>query len=151
VIPIDDLILLDTNIILRFVRTNLVGRRLESDYKFRSRLNRSLSDYCWINICACHEIWGGRKKAYLNTRLNELAIVDLNLSGIIDTYARIDYFSEKMVEPARPMGQNDIWIAATAATIGVCLMTTDNDFDHLHSKYIQRIKIDAKTGKTIAL
>ena len=54
------------------------------------------------------------------------------------------------MKPARPMGQNDIWIAATATTLDAWLMTTDEDFDHLHPKYIQRIKIDAKTGKTIA-
>jgi len=54
------------------------------------------------------------------------------------------------MKPARPMGQNDIWIAATAATLGAWLMTTDEDFEHLHPKYIQRISIDAKTGETIA-
>ncbi len=42
-----------------------------------------------------------------------------------------------------------IWIAATAKTLGAGLLTTDNDFDHLHSKYLQRILIDAKTGETI--
>ena len=33
-IPLDDLILLDTNIILQFIRKNIVGEQLESDYKF---------------------------------------------------------------------------------------------------------------------
>ncbi|MDM8560675.1 hypothetical protein [Candidatus Parabeggiatoa sp. HSG14] len=58
------------------------------------------------------------------------ALIELNLEGIIDNYAQIDYFLEKKIKPAHPMGQNDMWIAATATTLGAWLMTTDNDFDH---------------------
>jgi hypothetical protein len=41
-IPINDLIFLDTNIVLQFIRKNLVGQQIESDYQFRNRPNRSL-------------------------------------------------------------------------------------------------------------
>jgi len=41
-ISIDELILLDTNIILQFIRKNIVGQQIETDYQFRSRPNRSL-------------------------------------------------------------------------------------------------------------
>ncbi|HEW97483.1 MAG: hypothetical protein DRR16_09075 [Candidatus Parabeggiatoa sp. nov. 3] len=151
-IPLDDLILLDTNIILQFIRKNRVGQQLESDYQFRSRPNCSLISCVTkgeMYALAMKFGWGEEKKAYLSRQLEKLTVIDLNLVGIIDNYAQIDYFSEKLMKPARPMGQNDLWIAATAATLGVCLMTTDDDFDHLHPKYIHRIKIDAKTGKTI--
>jgi tRNA(fMet)-specific endonuclease VapC len=80
-----------------------------------------------------------------------LIYISISEPTIVNNYAKINYFSEKIVKPARPMGQNDIWIAATAATLGAWLMTTDDDFDHLHPKYIQRIKIDAKTGETIEM
>ncbi len=152
-IPIDELILLDTNIILQFIRKNIVGQQIESDYKFRSRPNRSLISL--VTVGEIHALarkfnWAEQKKTYLKTQLKNLTIVDLNLTGIIENYTEIDYFSEKIVKPAHRMGQNDMWIAATAATLGVCLMTTDKDFDHLHPKYIQIIKIDAKTGKTLS-
>ena len=43
------------------------------------------------------------------------------------------------------MGDNDVWIAATAAAAGAYLLTTDKDFDHLHPTYVQREWIDPAT------
>ncbi|HID99299.1 MAG TPA: PIN domain-containing protein, partial [Thiotrichaceae bacterium] len=93
--------------------------------------------------------WGEDKIARLNEILDALVIININKPNVVENYARINYFSEKVMKPARPLGQNDIWIAATAKTVGAWLMTTDNDFDHLHPKYLKRILIDAKTGETI--
>ncbi|MGL4512267.1 MAG: PIN domain-containing protein [Lacipirellulaceae bacterium] len=45
-------------------------------------------------------------------------------------YATIDVFSRSV---GRRMGKNDAWIAATAAATNSILLTTDADFDHLHS------------------
>lgn len=36
------------------------------------------------------------------------------------------------------MGKNDIWIAASARAIGARILTTDRDFDFIHSLFIQR-------------
>lgn len=147
-----DLILLDTNILVQLLRNNQVGKQLEADYKLTSRQNR-----CLISLVTIGEMyalamkfgWGEQKWTTLKTLLNELVVVDLNVNGIMEEYARIDYFSEKVIKPARPMGKNDVWIAATAATIGAWLMTTDNDFDHLQSKYLQIININVQTGATV--
>ena len=46
------------------------------------------------------------------------------------------------------MGENDVWIAATARRLGATLLTTDRDFDHLHGTWIDRVWIDPNTGKT---
>ncbi len=54
---------------------------------------------------------------------------------MIDRYAAIDAHSE---ERGRKMGNNDAWIAATAAAAGAHLLTTDKDFDHLHPDLVQR-------------
>ena len=35
------------------------------------------------------------------------------------------------------MGKNDLWIAATAALLGLKLVTTDADFNHLHQIFIE--------------
>ncbi len=42
---------------------------------------------------------------------------------------------------ARTMGKNDLWIAATAFVYDAALITTDNDFDHLHSVFLTIIKV----------
>jgi tRNA(fMet)-specific endonuclease VapC len=39
------------------------------------------------------------------------------------------------------MGNNDLWIAATASLLGASLMTTDADFDHLNDVFLKVIKI----------
>lgn len=40
------------------------------------------------------------------------------------------------------MGQNDMWIAATAKATGATLLTTDRDFDHLQGEHIRRVWLD---------
>ncbi len=51
--------------------------------------------------------------------------------------------------PGRPMGKNDLWIAATAKVSGLTLLTTDADFDHLHPAHLNRIRVDDQTGAAI--
>ncbi len=34
------------------------------------------------------------------------------------------------------MGKNDLWIASTAALLGLKLVTSDADFNHLHQIFI---------------
>jgi tRNA(fMet)-specific endonuclease VapC len=60
-------------------------------------------------------------------------------------YAEIDAFSQRK-NPAfhnypfttpRNIGKNDLWIAATAALLGLKLVTTDTDFNHLHGVFIE--------------
>jgi tRNA(fMet)-specific endonuclease VapC len=58
--------------------------------------------------------WGEGKKSTLRDLLGELVIVQLAQGAIVQKYAQIAHFSEKVMKPARPMGQNDMWIAATA-------------------------------------
>jgi len=40
------------------------------------------------------------------------------------------------------MGKNDLWIAATASVLGIKLLTTDSDFEHLRGLYINIEDID---------
>lgn len=61
----------------------------------------------------------------------------------------MDHYSEKEARPAIQMGKNDVWIAATAAATGAWLVTADGDFDHLAPRFIQRVRVDAKTGARI--
>ena len=43
---------------------------------------------------------------------------------------------------ARNMGKNDLWIAASAMELKATLLTTDKDFDHLHTQLINVEVID---------
>jgi predicted nucleic acid-binding protein len=47
------------------------------------------------------------------------------------------------------MGQNDLWVSATASAADAHLITTDRDFDHLDQKFIKLVRIDPTTGATL--
>ena len=54
---------------------------------------------------------------------------------ILEGFAEIKTYAK---EQGRTIGDNDIWIAATARATGACLLTTDRDFDFLHGRHIRR-------------
>jgi predicted nucleic acid-binding protein len=149
VIEPGSLVLLDTNILVRLIRADEVGERIERDYGLLERRERPL-----ISIVTVGEIealarklgWGGPKRAALLEMVRKMAIVDLKQGQIILRYAEIDHFCEKESKPARPMGQNDMWIAATASEVEAVLLTTDTDFEHLHGVYLNVLTLDPKTG-----
>ncbi len=81
--------------------------------------------------------------------LDEVIIIEIN-ENLINTYAEIDSYSQCR-NPAyqaypftssRNMGKNDLWIASTAALLGLKLITTDKDFDHLNKVFIEIHRIN---------
>jgi tRNA(fMet)-specific endonuclease VapC len=122
------MVLLDTNIIIKYIRQGLV-----------------VPDACFVSIVTIGEIkafalkrnWGKQKLKILQTNLVKLPVLDID-DKITDIYAEIDAFSQglllekKLNDSARNMGKNDLWIAATAYYFEIPLQTTDNDFDHLN-------------------
>lgn len=83
--------------------------------------------------------------------LDRLPTIDINDQSILHAYARIDAWTHgKAVisptgspppQPAKPMGQNDLWIAATAHATGFNLLSTDNDFLHLDRLWLDFIYV----------
>jgi tRNA(fMet)-specific endonuclease VapC len=53
----------------------------------------------------------------------------------IRAYAVIDAYARRA---GHPLGDNDAWIAATAAVTGARLLTTDKDFDRLDPMFLRR-------------
>ena len=97
-----------------------------------------------LKSIALQNNWGAKKWQVINTLLNEVVIVEIN-ENLADTYAEIDAFSQcrnpsynscTFATP-RNMGKNDLWIASTAALLGLKLVTTDTDFGHLHQIFME--------------
>lgn len=86
--------------------------------------------------------WGAARLQAVETWMGYLTVVPLPFRNITDAYARIADYSRRV---GVVMGQNDLWIAATAHITGARLLTTDNDFDHLQDVFLQRDWIDPKT------
>jgi len=142
--------LLDTNIIVIYLRDNEMRNKIESEYNPFGVENNPI-----ISIVTVGEIksigkrnfWGSRKLNLLEEILNTLVITDINSKDVVEMYAEIDTFSQgKMKEKplgmsARNMGKNYLWIAATSSVTNSKLLTTDKDFEHLHQTYFEVIKI----------
>jgi tRNA(fMet)-specific endonuclease VapC len=64
-------------------------------------------------------------------------------SDELDTYSqRLNpNFENYPFDTLRNMGKNDLWIASLAALLGLTLVTTDADFDHLNNVFFGVRKI----------
>ncbi len=145
--------LLDTNILVIYVRANELTRKVEQDLKLLTGENDlviSVVTVGEIKSIAEQNRWGAKKIQNLEKLLSRFMIADINVEEIVERYAEIDTFSQgkskgkKVDFTARNMGKNDLWIAATGSVLNLVLVTTDNDFDHLSEEYLTVKKIDIK-------
>ena len=146
--PDSNTYVLDTNIVLALLRNNQLGKAIDQAYDLSSPASRNL--VCVVSVGELLSLaeclgWAAPKRARLEASLQELIWIDINDRLILDAYASIDSFGQSM---GRKMGKNDLWIAASAAVTGAILMTTDQDFEHLHPQRIQRILIDPALGRS---
>jgi tRNA(fMet)-specific endonuclease VapC len=141
--------LLDTNILIHIIR----GKRkfFFDNYDLDNPSNQVIYSIVTIGELrsfALQRKWGQAKIQVMENLLLEFRAVDINATSIINRYAEIDTFSKGKLDgkpsltSSRTMGKNDIWIAATASVVNATLLTTDQDFDHLHNEFIQLQKVD---------
>lgn len=143
------LYLLDTNILVAFIRAGPLGKHIDTEYQPRQAKFKPL-----VSIVSIGEIlslarqfrWGAKKVEELQAIMDNLVTVDINAPEVLAAYAEIDHASRAA---GRKMGKNDLWIAATAKVTGATLLTTDKDFDHLVAPpaLIKRVCIDEALGK----
>jgi len=143
--------LLDTNIVVVYVRSNQQSRALEADLQLmipEKNLVVSAVTVGEAKSLAHRNNWGVKKLQKLELLLKRFLIASINVEEIMNMYAEIDAYSQGKYAPnkihlsARNMGKNDLWIAATAKVLNLPLITTDKDFDHLENEYLKLMKID---------
>jgi tRNA(fMet)-specific endonuclease VapC len=126
------LVLLDTSLLLHLLKATAVGVRAESEHSLRSRSERPLISIVTVGEAlafARKRGWGSSRVTKLHEQIQQLVIVDINSSDVLDHYAEFDATCEAQ---GKTLGKNDLWIAATAAATGALLLTTDKDSDPLH-------------------
>lgn len=138
-------LVLDTNILVHWLRGKAAGQTLRAAYGLDQRRPRPV-----VPVVVKGEIrslgirlgWGENKLAMLDAVLRDLLALDISSEDVIAAYARIDAESHAR---GRRMGKNDLWIAASASVLGAVILTTDADFDHLHPSIVrvERILVDA--------
>lgn len=148
--------LLDTNILLAFLRKSPVAKYVNEQYQVFDGHNSvclSAVSLGEIGSLAIQNRWSRERISLLTKLLHTIPAIDINIDGLISLYAEIDAFSQnKLPEKALPvsarnMGKNDLWIGATAAYTESILITTDKDFDHLHGHFIEMAWIDPTKHK----
>ena len=142
--------LLDTTVVIHLLRNDHLGQQIDARFNLRASLASSM--VCVVTIGELRAFarkrgWGQKRLDDLQKVIDELVWIDINRREVIEAYGEIDYYSEKTVNPARRMGKNDVWIAATAKATGATLLTIDKDFDHLVGTHIDCVRIDADSKR----
>lgn len=123
----NDLISLDTNVLVHWIRQNETGIQLRDTYRLHERTDRPIYSTMVegeIRGLASVWKWGGDKLDTLEELLAELVRVDAGLPDVVKAYADI-YAADQA--GGHNTGQNDMWIAATTKAAGAVLLTCDSD------------------------
>jgi tRNA(fMet)-specific endonuclease VapC len=139
------LYLLDTNVLVHFVRASEVWGRVRDRYRPLTADPRPV-----VSVVTAGELrslalqwkWGEKKLDQMEYALGFFDVLTIHEPRVIRTYAALDAFCE---EVGQPLGKNDLWIAATAAVTGARLLTTDRDFDRLSPRFLARDWVDPDT------
>jgi len=148
-------IVIDTCVFIHIVRETATGKKcLEELEKYDEAANVivSVATKAELESFIAQNNWGKSKIERLNKILEEITYIDISNADqlLIDSYTEIDAFSKRKIKDksgillngsARKMGKNDLWIAATAYSLDIPLMTTDGDFDHLNGSMMNVMKI----------
>jgi predicted nucleic acid-binding protein len=148
-------LVIDTCVLIHIVRDTVTGNNcIDTISKLDEEPNIIISvvTKAEMESFALQNQWGVKKIEKLEKLLENITVIDINHSDIslISQYSQVDAYSKgrgvnkngnKLQGSARKMGKNDLWIAATASTLDVTLITTDGDFDHLTPDFIDVIKV----------
>jgi tRNA(fMet)-specific endonuclease VapC len=136
------LYLLDTNILVHYVRQSVVWRRVSAAYALLAvdpTPKVCVVTQGELQSLALQWKWADRKLKQMEFCLGYFQPVSIDDADIIQSYAAIDSYCESI---GQTMGKNDLWIAATAAVTGATLITTDRDFDRIAPQFLNRIWVD---------
>jgi tRNA(fMet)-specific endonuclease VapC len=151
-----DFVLLDTCIVLHLLRNNDYSKKCRAalaNFSKNPKIVLSVVTKAELISLSKQQNWGSTRKQFLSSILNAAIFIDIESTdeNLLQAYADIDSYSKRKSNDkfgniikgsARKMHKNDLWIAATAFTINIPLITTDGDFDHLDKTMISIIKVN---------
>ena len=133
----NDLIAIDTDALVHWVRQDSTGQYLLQQYALDRRAERpvlsTIVEGEIRGLARCWN-WGAAKLKRLDEILAELVRVDSGHPDIVQTYGEL-YFEDQ--QGGHNTGENDLWIAATAKATGAVLLTCDGDFGWLSPRLLQ--------------
>jgi tRNA(fMet)-specific endonuclease VapC len=148
------LYLFDTSVLLALLRGKQLGSYLNQTFRLSEVINRpiiSVVSHGEIMAMAERNAWGDKKRAGLQNMLDDLITIDLSDPLIIANYVLVDQKNLSHPKGARNISDNDMWIAATAIATGALLLTTDQDFLHLHPNVCRVQYVDPNSKLALGL
>jgi predicted nucleic acid-binding protein len=144
---------LDTGIVLGCLRGAVYAQHVMDVYQPFSASNlavQSIVTFAELDAMGFRLKWGEPRCAKLHDLMRKIPQQDINHPAIIRQYVEIDAYrhnghpskSLPQGKSAFSLGDNDLWIAATATAIGAILLTTDKDFIPLNDVFLQVIYVD---------
>ncbi len=141
-------LVLDTNILLNIVRSKNRARLIRYFNPNKTLMYISVVTEAEIRSLSIRNKWTLKRLNALSEVLEDVQVIEIDQSHVI-SYAEIDSFSQRLnpnftnykFNTPRNMGKNDLWIASLATLLGLTLVTTDSDFDHLNGIFFDVRKI----------
>lgn len=144
---------LDTNILVLYLREHPLVKNLREIFHLEINPNELFTSAICIGelkSLAIQNKWGLKRLIAIDGLRSFMIVVDELEESVLERYAEIDAFSQGRLEEkpltgsSRNMGKNDLWIAATASVLNATLITTDKDFQHLHTHFLEVAYFDIK-------
>lgn len=136
------LYLLDTNILVHFVRADVTWAKVRASHDplgISPKPLISVVTHGELRSLARQWNWQQAKIQQMEFCLGYFDESAISNPKIVEAYATIDaYFQVRGIK----LGKNDLWIAATAVATGARLLTTDRDFDPLDPLFLSRDWVD---------
>jgi tRNA(fMet)-specific endonuclease VapC len=130
---------LDTGVLLNLVRGKELGTRIDREFALTSSMRLhtvSIVTHGELKVLAERNDWGAEKRNALAVALDNLVTVNIESEALVEAYVQVDRACRNISGGSRTLGQNDMWIAATALLSDLPLITTDKDFLALHERLI---------------
>ena len=139
--------LLDTNILLHYIRDDALWRRIVAEYHLENGaffLFISIVVEAKIRALAEENKWGGAKRRRMENFLSSLPILpidnrELEYGTVVEKYVQV---SEYCRQNGRVLSKNDLWIAAAVMATSAGLLTTDKDFSPLDPLFLAHLWIN---------
>lgn len=127
----DQPLLLDTNILVHGVRRGPVWDRIQAEYQLF--LAEPTPLVCVVSVGELRSLallreWEAARLDQMAFLLSSFREASASAPDVVDVYAEI---AADAVRGGHAIGQNDLWIAATAIALRATLLTADRDFDWL--------------------
>jgi tRNA(fMet)-specific endonuclease VapC len=141
---------LDTSTLLNLIRGKELGQQIDAAFGLRTAMYRhtiSIVTHGEMRVLAERNKWGAQKRDALDIALDSLVTVNIDSEPLVEAYVRVEEACRNAPLNPRTMGQNDMWIAATALLCDLPIITTDDDFNHLNGRLITVHWVDPTLGK----